>query len=117
MFKSTDGASSWQAVNVGLPDQTVVRALAIDPIDPRRVYAGTSGGGVFAIEQISACVGDCNDGGTVTVDELLTMVNIALGDATVSECLAGDGSGDGAITVDEILTAVNNALNGCGVGT
>jgi len=61
------------------------------------------------------CAGDCNDDGTVTVDEILTMVNIALGNADVSTCLAGDVNGDGQVTVDEILTAVNNALDGCGV--
>ena len=64
-----------------------------------------------------ACVGDCNTKGAVTVDDILTMVNIALGNEDVSTCIAGDASGDGMITVDEILTAVNNALNagpGCG---
>ena len=59
------------------------------------------------------CRGDCNSDGHVTVDEILTMVNIALGNADISSCRAGDPSGDGQITVDEILTAVNNALNGC----
>jgi hypothetical protein len=50
----------------------------------------------------------------VTVDDLLTMVDIALGNAEVSACAAGDSSGDEQITIDEILTAANNALNGCG---
>ena len=59
------------------------------------------------------CVGDCTGGGQVTVDEILTMVNIALGTVQVSGCNAGDVNGDGEITVDEILTAVNNALTGC----
>jgi hypothetical protein len=58
-------------------------------------------------------MGDCNGNGQVTVDEILTMVNIALGN-TVTACDAGDANHDGQITVDEILTAVNNALNGCG---
>ena len=60
------------------------------------------------------CDGDCNGDGTVTVDDILTMINIALGNARVDDCLAGDVNGDGMITVDEILAAVNNALNGCG---
>jgi hypothetical protein len=60
-----------------------------------------------------ACVGDCGGEGDVTVDEIITMVNIALGNVDISECLAGDASGDGQITVDEIITAVNNALDGC----
>jgi hypothetical protein len=59
------------------------------------------------------CAGDCNDDGTVTVDEILTMVSIALGNAHVDVCLAGDANGDGMVSIDEILRAVNNALNGC----
>ena len=59
------------------------------------------------------CEGDCGDDDQVTVDEILTMVNIALGNLNVSACEAGDANNDNRITVDEILTAVNNALNGC----
>ncbi len=60
-----------------------------------------------------SCVGDCSGDHAVTVDEIVTMVNIALGSADISACLAGDVNGDRKITVDEILTAVVNALNGC----
>jgi hypothetical protein len=49
----------------------------------------------------------------VTVDDILTMVNIALGNAPVLSCEAADANHDGQVTIDEILTAVNNALNGC----
>jgi hypothetical protein len=59
------------------------------------------------------CVGDCGGSYTVAVDDILTLVNIAVGGAELSACTAGDANGDGRITVDEILTAVNNALNGC----
>jgi len=62
----------------------------------------------------AVCVGDCNTDNTVTVDEILEMVNIALGNAQLSTCMPGDTNGDGNITVDEILAAVSNALNGCG---
>jgi hypothetical protein len=58
------------------------------------------------------CVGDCKGNGQVTVDEILAMVNIALGNAGMSACETGDANHDGQITMDEILTAVNNALNG-----
>lgn len=60
-----------------------------------------------------ACVGDCDGQGSVTVDDILTMVSIALGNTDVSACQAGDVSQDGQITIDEILIVVNNALNGC----
>jgi len=92
-----------------------VLALAINPTTPSTLYAGM-GGGVFSIQQVSVCVGDCNGNGQVTVDEILTLVNIALGKAQLSDCGAGDANNDGQITVDEILTAVNNALNGCAGG-
>jgi hypothetical protein len=62
-----------------------------------------------------ACVGDCDSDIHVTVNEILTMIHIALGNASVSTCGdgAGDANGDGKITIDEILAAVNNALSGC----
>ncbi len=59
------------------------------------------------------CTGDCNSDSAVTVDEIVTLVNIALGTTPITECEAGDTNNDGQITVDEIVTAVNNALNGC----
>jgi len=62
------------------------------------------------------CVGDCNQNNTVTVDELLTMVNIALGNGTADLCPFGDANADAHITIDEILSAVNNALSGCHAG-
>lgn len=61
----------------------------------------------------AACVGDCGNDGEVTVDEVLTGVNIALGVSPAGACLSFDGNGDSAVTVDEILTAVSNALVGC----
>ncbi len=66
------------------------------------------------------CIGDCNGDGEVTIDDLIRMVNIALGlrpvcgeDGGVGQCLAGDADCDCEITVDEIIRAVNNTLFGC----
>ncbi len=61
----------------------------------------------------AACPGDCNGNGSVTVDELVTGVNIALENASLSACPATDTSGDGMVTVNELVAAVSNALNGC----
>lgn len=60
-----------------------------------------------------ACPGDCNATGSVTVDEILLLVNITLGNRPVEDCPAGDTSHDGQLTADEVLTAVNTALSGC----
>ncbi len=51
VYKSTDGGSTWRTFSAGLPNLPVL-TLAIDPIGPSRLYAGTDGGGVFAIEQV-----------------------------------------------------------------
>lgn len=59
------------------------------------------------------CPGDCNRDALVTVDELITAVRIALGEAAVDTCLDADLNGDGIVTVDELVTAVNAALLGC----
>lgn len=63
-----------------------------------------------------ACVGDCGGDGEVTVNELITMVNVALGSAAVDACSVGDANGDGEITINEIIQAVNLALQGCPAG-
>lgn len=59
------------------------------------------------------CVGDCNGDGSVSIDEIVLMVNILLGVADRSACVAGDANQDGVISVEEVLQAVNRALEGC----
>jgi len=59
------------------------------------------------------CSGDCNGDHEVTVNELITMVNITLGNTDLSVCTAGDADSNGEITITEIITAVNKALGGC----
>lgn len=73
------------------------------------------GNGLYDLDDpaCQVCVGNCNGSGPVTVDDIITMVNIALGSADISTCSAGDANSDHQITLDEILKAVNNALNGC----
>jgi hypothetical protein len=58
------------------------------------------------------CVGDCDGGASVTVNEVINLVNIALGAQTESACPNGIPSG-AEVTVALIIQAVNNALSGC----
>lgn len=60
------------------------------------------------------CAGDCNFDGAATIDELVRMVNIALGTASIDTCVAGDLDDNGMIVVNELIAAVNKALEGCG---
>lgn len=67
---------------------------------------------VVAGEPPPACGGDCDGDGTVTVDEILLSVAVAL-DSEAADCLAADVDRDGFVTVDELLVIVANALLGC----
>lgn len=61
----------------------------------------------------ASCLGDCDGDGSVTVDEIITLVSIALGERELLDCMGSDADGSGAIEVDEIIRAVNHALDGC----
>lgn len=61
----------------------------------------------------NACAGDCNGNGTVSINELVSSVNISLGLTAVADCPACDTNHDGMVSVSELITAVNNALKGC----
>ena len=65
------------------------------------------------VAALPSCVGDCNEDNSVTVDELVRGVNIALGNSELSGCPLLDASGDGQVTIDEVVRAVNAALVGC----
>jgi hypothetical protein len=65
----------------------------------------------------SACTGDCNADGVVTVAELVSSVAISLENRAVDSCRACDRNRDGAVTVDELIAAVQVALNGMPDGT
>jgi hypothetical protein len=117
VVQETDGAKpQFQAfLSIGdknAVDQTCVPQAGTPPCTGGgAVYQITVGDG--QVEIIGGCVGDCNGDGSVTVDEIVRMVNIALGSQDVSTCPAADRDGSGTVTVDEIVQAVNNALNGC----
>jgi pimeloyl-ACP methyl ester carboxylesterase len=67
---------------------------------------------VTALSEV-ICTGDCNYDHTTGIDELLTGVTIALGQASIDTCRGFDRNGDGTASVDELLSGVRNALDGC----
>jgi hypothetical protein len=60
------------------------------------------------------CICDCDNNGTVTVNEIIRGVNIVLGNQSIDFCLSLDRDGDDQIHVSDLVQAVNDALNGCG---
>ncbi len=71
----------------------------------------------FALAPGEECTGDCNGDGVVTIDELITAVNIALtaepGICSTTICPAIDTNLDCQVSITEIEAAVNRALGGC----
>ncbi|HVO23441.1 MAG TPA: hypothetical protein VMW56_07415 [Candidatus Margulisiibacteriota bacterium] len=60
----------------------------------------------------AACVGDCNNSGTVTIDELVLGIDINLGTMPLTACSNASSNGT-TVLVNDNVTAVNNALHGC----
>jgi len=101
-------------VNAGEFVSTGIALLAgmVNPLLSEGLQVIGSPGGLEVLRGME-CHGDCNGDGTVTVDELLKGVNIALGTADLSGCEIFDSNPDGEVTVDELVRAINAALQGC----
>src|SRR6185369_13297640 len=63
------------------------------------------------------CPGDCDGSGTVSIDELILAVDIALDIEGTERCPAADRDGSGTVSVDELIAAVDVALDGCPAAT
>jgi hypothetical protein len=59
------------------------------------------------------CVGDCDGNGSVSIDELLQGVTIALDSLPLSACPQFDVDDSGTVTVNELTIAINNTLGSC----
>jgi hypothetical protein len=63
---------------------------------------------------VPSCIGDCDSSGAVTVEEIITMVNIVLGNAPLGACPAGACDPQGAaVDITCIVRAVGYALGRC----
>ena len=109
VFSALDANKPQFAANLSLGDQS-----ACDVSANAGKSTVTFTDGTFTIGTVGpTCPGDCNGDGEVTINELITAVNIALGSQQVSACQAADTSHDGSVTINELISAVNSALNGC----
>src|SRR5262249_16904894 len=104
MFKSTNGGRPWNPRNDGLTDSNV-QWLAADFANPGRLYAGTSGDGVLAIQQAAAIVG-ASGPSIPPADSPLRVgtnetIRTPLGQSRNALDLQGDGVGaDGPVAMD-----------------
>jgi hypothetical protein len=116
-FQSTDGGTTWHAINGTRPNGLTngdVRSLAVDSASPSTLYAGTSGGGVFQ---------STDAGGTWTaVNNGLTNAKVrsVLVDAANSAILYAGTSGGGVFQSTDAgasWSASNNGLTNLNVQT
>src|ERR1700687_5723826 len=94
-----DTATNTVETNISLPDTARTIAIASVP-------SGCMG-------PFDTCAGDCDATDTVAINNIVTLVNIVLGNAPSSMCSHGIPSG-ADVDVALIIRAVTNALNGCG---
>ena len=107
------------AINAG--NESICAAASVNNLDQRGYLRPGAGAmhcsiGAYEYKGISTspttCVGDCDGSGEVTVDEIITLVNIALGTAQTSACPDGSWNG-GSVDITLIVQAVGNALSSC----
>jgi hypothetical protein len=65
----------------------------------------------------TACPGDCDRNGRVSVDELAMAVGIALDGSNVSACEPADTDADGRLSINDLVASINGALTACGYGS
>jgi photosystem II stability/assembly factor-like uncharacterized protein len=85
-FRSTDGGKNWVVVNTGLTSP-FVNTVAVDPLTPATVYAGTNGG-VFKSVNSGGLWSAANNGLTS-----LTVNSLAIDPATPATVYAGTNGG------------------------
>jgi len=111
VFQSDDGGANWRPLSTGQKFEAV-RALVIDPREPTTIYALTTNG-IFSIQQATVCAGDCRGVGIAAINDLITLVNIALGTMEPATCAKGGLPLGGEVNIAVIIKAVTNALDGC----
>jgi len=108
------GNGSPLAIRLGTPTSATTWARSdIDRRLPHAVPAtptATPPLGQFCL--YCASPGDCDGCDGVGINEIITLISIALGDADPSACPKGIPAG-AQVTIALILRAVNTALNGC----
>lgn len=71
------------------------------------------GGLAMPLQAQPPCAGDCDNLGTVAINELITCVNVSLGNLPLSSCTNCDPDGGGTVAINELIQAVSASLFGC----
>jgi len=121
ILRTRDGGANWtpQVTNVAMSlfgIQFIDGDIGWAVGDAGTILHTTNGGATnptWMRQAGRACIGDCNEDGIVTVDELVTGVNIASGILPLQVCSEFDYNNDSQVTSDELAIAVADAGQGC----
>jgi hypothetical protein len=86
-----------------------------NPRSERLVLAiALTAAGALALPQSAAaqCPGDCDSSGSVTVDDLVTAINVALGRMPLEACSNTDMDSNNLLDIEEIVGAVDSSVGG-----
>ena len=87
LYKSTNGGSSWTAVNSGLTN-LIIYSIAVDPTNSQTIYAGTQFGGVFKSTNGGSSWTAVNSGLTSS-----TILGLDINPSNTQTLYAGTGNG------------------------
>ncbi len=99
------------------PTTTLLPSLTPTAIQPSATATTTASASPTQTPATAQCLGDCDGDGEVAIEDIVSIVNIALGNTSLNDCPRADRNGDGLVTIDEIIGAVNLALAGCSCAT
>ncbi len=88
VFRSTNGGSNWAASNAGLTN-VIVNAVAIDPLTPTTMYAGTRNLGVFKSSDGGASWVNASNGLNVLQGSSNWVASLAIDPVTPTTIYAG----------------------------
>lgn len=108
---ATSTSTSTYTMSPTRPSATPTLTRTVAP--PASATATRTRTATATVEVPVACVGDCDRGASVTINELIIAVNIALGNSPVSACRAADFDNSNQVAINELIQAVNAALSGC----
>ena len=107
VFSALDSARPTFAANLSIGDQAACDVSAnasgrsnVTFVDGKVTVGGT-------------CTGDCDASHNVTINELITGVNIALGSLPITSCQAFDCQQTGGVPINCLIQGVVNALGTC----
>ena len=91
---------------------TITHTATVTPTGPTATATATQTGPT-PTPPPPPCLGDCDMNGRVTIEDIIRIVEIVLGQRPPTDCPAGDLGSDGQIGIPDLVAAVINALQGC----